>query len=61
VKTKGNPEVTGRRGEIRTELLDDLKKKRGYSKLKEEALDGTLWRNRFGRRCGAVLDRLQDE
>jgi len=41
--------VTGRRGGRRKQLLDDLKEKRGYWKLKEEALDRTLWRTRFGR------------
>ena len=30
-------------------LLDDLKDRRGYCQLKEEALDRTMWRNRFGR------------
>jgi len=29
-------------------LLDDLKDRRGYCHLKEEALDRTMWRNRFG-------------
>jgi hypothetical protein len=29
-------------------LNDDLKDRRGYSRLKEEALDRTMWRNRFG-------------
>jgi hypothetical protein len=29
-------------------LLDDLKDRRGYSHLKEEALDSTMWRKRFG-------------
>jgi hypothetical protein len=29
-------------------LLDDLKDRRGYSSLKEEALDRTMWRNGFG-------------
>jgi hypothetical protein len=33
---------TGRRGRRRKQLLDDLKEKRGYWKLKEEALDRTL-------------------
>jgi hypothetical protein len=28
--------------------MDDLKEKRGYLKLKEEALDRTLWRTHFG-------------
>ena len=40
-------EVTRRRGRRRKNLLDDLKDRRGYSHLKEEALDGTMWRNRF--------------
>jgi hypothetical protein len=36
---KGGIEVTGRRGGRRRKLLDDLKKRRGCSHLKEEALD----------------------
>jgi len=46
-KIKGGIEVTGRRGRKRRKLLDDLKEKRGYSHLKEEALDRTMWRARF--------------
>jgi hypothetical protein len=42
-------EMTGRRGRRRKQLLDDLKEKRRYHKLKEEALDRTLWRTGFGR------------
>jgi hypothetical protein len=41
--------VRGRRGRRRKELLDDLKEERGYWKLKEEALDRTVWRTCFGR------------
>jgi len=41
-KTKGGIEVTGRRGRRRRKLLDDLKKRRGYSHLKEEALDRAM-------------------
>jgi len=40
--------VTGRRGRRRRKLLDDLKERKGYSHLKEEALDRTMWRARFG-------------
>jgi hypothetical protein len=40
----------------RKKLLDDLGNRRGYSHLKEEALDRIKWRNRFGRGCGP--DRL---
>ena len=46
---KGEIEMTRRRGRRRKTLLDDLKDRRGYSHLKEEALDRTMWRNRFGR------------
>ena len=49
-KIKGGIEVTGRRGRRRRKLLDDLKEKRGYSHLKEEALDRTMWRAGFGDR-----------
>ena len=41
-------EVTRKRGRRRKKLLYDLKDRRGYSHLKEEALDRTMWRNRFG-------------
>ena len=37
-KIKGEMEVTWRRGRRRKKLLDDLKERRGYSHLKEEAL-----------------------
>jgi hypothetical protein len=47
--------VTGRRGRRRRKLLDDLKEKRGYSHLKEEALDRTMWRARFGKGFGPVV------
>ena len=36
-------------------LLDDLKDTIGYSHLKEEALDRTTWRNRFGGGFGPVV------
>jgi hypothetical protein len=47
--------MTERRGRRRRKLLDDLKKRRGYSHLKEEALDRTMWRARFGRGIGPVM------
>ena len=46
-KIKGEMEVTRRRGRRRKKLLDDLKDRSGHSHLKEEALDGTMWRNRL--------------
>ena len=48
-------EVTRRRGRRPKKLLDDLKDRRGYSNLKEEALDRTKWRNRFGGGFGPVV------
>jgi hypothetical protein len=41
--------MKARRGRKRKQLLDDLKERRGYWKLKAEALDGTLNRTCFGR------------
>jgi hypothetical protein len=50
----------GRRGRTRRrrttrrhrKLLDDLKERRGYFHLKEEALDRKMWRAHFGRGLG---------
>jgi hypothetical protein len=47
--------VTWRQGRTRRKLLDDLKERRGYSHLKKEALDRTMWRARFGRGFGPVV------
>ena len=44
-----------RRERRRKKLLDDLKGRRGYSHLKEEALDHTMWRHRFGGSFGPVV------
>ena len=41
-KIKGHIEVTRRRGRKCQKLLDDLKDRRGYCELKEEALDRTM-------------------
>jgi hypothetical protein len=54
-KIKDGIEVTVRRGRRRKKLLDELKERRGYSHLKEEALDRTIWRARFGRGYGPVV------
>jgi hypothetical protein len=48
-KLEGRTEMTGRRGRKRKQMQDDLKEKRRHWKLKEEALDRTLCRTRFGR------------
>ena len=49
---KDGIEVTGRRGRRRRKLLDNLKERKGYSHLKDGALDRTMWRARFGRGFG---------
>jgi hypothetical protein len=54
-KIKGEMEVTRRRRRRRKKLMDDVKDKRRYSHLKEEALDRTMWRNRFGGGFGPVV------
>ena len=54
-KIKGEMEVTRRRGRKRKKLLDELKDRRGYCHLKEEALDRTMWRNCFGGGFGPVV------
>jgi hypothetical protein len=58
-KLEGRIEMTGKRR--RKLLLDDLKEKRRYWKLKEDALDRTLWRTRFGRGYGPVVRQTQNE
>jgi len=59
-KIEGRIEVKGRWGRRRKLLLDELKEKNGYCKLKEEAPDCTVWRTRFERGYGPVV-RLQDD
>jgi hypothetical protein len=49
-KLEGKTEMRGRRRRLK-QLLDDLKEKRRYCKLK----DRTVWRNRFGRGYGPVV------
>ena len=53
--TEDKVEVMGRRGRKSKQLMDDLKERRRYSKLKGEALDRTVWRTCFGRDCGPVV------
>ena len=45
----------GIRGRRPKQLLDDPKEKRGYRKLREKAVDHSLWRTRFGRRYESVV------
>jgi hypothetical protein len=53
-KIKGGIEVRIRRSKHR-KLPDDLKERRGFSHLKEEGLDRTMWRARFGKGFGPVV------
>ena len=59
-KLKGEMEVTRRRGRRRKKVLDDLKDRRGYYHLKEEALDRTMWRKRFGKGVGPVVRQITE-
>jgi hypothetical protein len=54
-KIQGGIEVTGKRRRRRRKLLDDLMEGRGYSHLKQEALDRTMWRARCGRGFGTAV------
>ena len=56
-KIKGEIEVTGRRRRRRRKLLDDLKERRAYCHLKEEALDRTVSRAGFAKRLWAGRKR----
>ena len=47
--------MKGRRGRKRKKLLDDLREKRRYWKLKERAPDRSLWGTDFGRGRGPLL------
>jgi len=53
-KIKGEIVVMRRRGRRHKKLLDERKDSRGYCELKEEAVDRTVWRSRFGRGFGPV-------
>jgi hypothetical protein len=54
-KIKGGIGMTGIRGRRRRRLLDDLNERIGYSRVKEEALDRTVWTARFRRGFGPVV------
>jgi len=54
-KIQGGIEVTGRRGRRSRKLQNDREKLRGYSQLKKEALNRTMWRAGFGRGFGTVV------
>jgi len=52
---EGRMKVTGRRRIRCKQLPDDFNEKGGFWKLKEEALDRTVWRTGFGGGCGHVV------
>jgi len=47
--------MTGRQGRRHKRQMDDHKEMRVWWKLKEEAVDRTLWGNRFGRGYGPTV------
>ena len=53
--------VAKRRGRRRKKLLDGLKDRRGYSYLKKEALDRTIWRHRLEEALDLSSDRILNE
>jgi transcription elongation GreA/GreB family factor len=53
--------VTRRRGRRRKKLLDDLKDRREYSHLKEEALYRTMWRKLLEEALDLSSDRILNE
>jgi hypothetical protein len=52
--------VAKRQGRRCKQLLDDHKEKRGYWKLKQEALDRTPWRTRFEGGYGLVVRQTRE-
>jgi hypothetical protein len=54
-------EVRGRLEGRLTQTQEVFKERRGYWKLKEEALDSTVWRTRFGRAYGPPEGRIEDD
>jgi hypothetical protein len=59
-KIQGRIKVTKIRGRRHKPLLDDLKETTGYWKLKEEGLDRTPWRTKFGKGCGSVVRQITE-
>jgi len=59
-KIEGRTEVTGRQCRRRKKLQDSFEEKRGYGEFKEEALDHTLWRTRFGKDYGSVVRQTKE-
>jgi hypothetical protein len=60
-KIEERVEMTGRRGRRCKLPLGDHKERRRYCELKAEAIDGTVWRTRFGRGYRPVVTRLRSD
>jgi hypothetical protein len=56
-RIEGRIQVTEIRGRRRNQILDYVKEMRSYGKLKEEALDLTMWGTHFGRVSGPVVSQ----
>jgi hypothetical protein len=59
-KTEEVMKVKERRGRRRKKLPDDLKEIKGCWKLKEDTLDFTFWRSRFGKGYGPVVRQTKE-
>jgi hypothetical protein len=60
-KIKGEIEVARRRGRRRRKLLDDLKDRREYPRMKEDVLVRIMWRNRLEEVLNLSSDRILNE
>ena len=60
-KNKGTDRSDKKTRRRRKKLLDVLKDRRGYCELKEEAVDRTVWRNRFAKGFGPVVWQIADD
>ena len=54
-KIEGRSEGKGKTRKRHKLLQGDLKEKKGYWKMKQEAIDRTLWRTRYGGGYGPVV------
>ena len=59
-KIEGRVEMRGKSGRRGKQLPNDVKVKGGYRNLKDEELEHTLWRIRFGRGYGPVVRQTTD-
>jgi hypothetical protein len=54
---KGRLGMTLKRGRRRRQLLDGVKERRGYSRLKKDVLDHTMWTVPFGRSVWGIIEK----